>query len=168
MTFLEFLENSKNTAQANEAAAWMSSSNNGGGNNDGGGSKLSGYAQKALAATQKEAGGSWDNIKDKYTKTLAAVDAVLGGNLKQTVADTLKITGANMDTLVAKLTDMTMNLQQFGDKVGQNVTAYTEDTSGSGVKSLTPMVSLMCAALQANKGGMKPSDIVTLINAVSK
>lgn len=167
MTFLEFLENSKNTDVANEAAAWMSSSNNGGGNNDGSG-KLSGYAQKALAATQKEAGNSWDNIKDKYTKTLAAVDAVLSVNLKQTVADTLKLTGANMDTLVAKLADMTMNLQQFGDKVGQNVTAYTEDTSGNGVKSLTPMISLMCAALQANKGGMKPSDIVTLINAVSK
>lgn len=168
MTFFEFLENRKKTARIGEAAAWMSSSNAAGGNDDGGSGKLSGYAQKALAATQKEAGNSWDNIKDKYTKTLSAVDAVIGGNLKQTVADTLRLTGANMDTLVAKLADMTMNLQQFGDKVGQNATAYTEDTSGNGVKSLTPMVSLMCAALQAGKGGMKPSDIVTLINAVSK
>lgn len=166
MTFLEFLTNNKMLSQTNEAAAWMSSSNNSNNNNNDG--KLSGYAQKALTATQKEAGGSWDNIKDKYTKTLTAVDTVITSDLKQTVADTLKITGANMDTLVAKLTDMTMNLQQFGDKVGQNVTAYTEDTSGNGVKSLTPMISLMCAALQANKSGMKLSDIVTLINAVSK
>lgn len=166
MTFLEFLENGKKTAQIGEASAWMSSSKGAVAGDDAG--KLSGYAQKALAATRKEAGNSWDNIKDKYTKTLAAVDAVVGGNLKQTIADTLRLTGANMDTLVAKLADMTMNLQQFGDKVGQNATAYTEDTSGNGVKSLTPMVSLMCAALQASKGGMKPSDIVTLINAVSK
>lgn len=168
MTFLEFLNNKNISTQTNEAAAWMSSSGSGGNSNNDNNSKLSGYAQKAMAATQKEAGNNWDNIKDKYTKTLTAVDTVLTSNLKQTVADTLKLTGANMDTLVAKLTDMTMNLQQFGDKVGQNVTAYTEDTTGNGVKSLTPMVSLMCGALQANKSGMKPADIVTLINAVSK
>lgn len=152
-----------------EAGAWMSASSNANNSNDNSSNtKLSGYAQKALEATQKEAGNNWDSIKDKYTKTLTAVDSVVTNNLKQTVADTLKITGANMDTLVAKLADMTMNLQAYGDKLGQTVTGYTEDTSGKGVQSLTPCISLMCAALQANKGGLKPADMTTLINAISK
>lgn len=166
MTFLEFIN--KHTNQTNEGAAWMSNTSSSSQSNDSNAPKLSGYAQKALAATQKEAGNNWDSIKDKYTKTLGAVDTILTNNLKQTVADTLKITGANMDTLVAKLADMTMNLQQFGDKLGQNVTAYTEDASGNNITNLTPMVSLMCSALQANKVGLKPADMVTLINAVSK
>lgn len=162
-SIVEFINNIK------EGAAWMDKTDtNNQSNTDNSESKLSGYAQKALTNVQKEAGDKWDSIKDKYKKTLTAVDTVLTNNLKQTVSDTLKITGANMDALVQKLTDMTMNLQSFGDKVGQNATAYTEDTTGNGIKSLTPMLSLMMSALQANKTGMKPADMVTLINAVSK
>lgn len=157
-TFLQFVE----------AASWMNAASDNSNSSNNNSTKLSGYAQKALEATQKAAGNNWDSIKDKYTKTLTVVDNVLTNNLKQTVADTLKVTGANMDTLVAKLADMTMNVQQFGDKLGEQVTSFIDDTSGKGVQSMTPIVSLMCSALEANKVGLKPNDMVTLINTISK
>lgn len=150
-----------------EAASWLSNTkSDSGAQNDNAG--LSGYAQKAIGATQKDAGDKWDSVKDKYIKAITAVDKLASGQLKNVIQDTLKATGAGMDAIIKKLGDMVMTAEGSAGGIGDDIAAWCDSAGGDDMGKMASVVSIMCGALRANKSGIKPADITTIMNVITK
>lgn len=151
-----------------EAASWLSGVKDTTSNADNAQSGLSGYAQKAVDATQNDAGDKWDSVKDKYIKAITAVDKLSSGQLKSVIQDTLKATGAGMDAVIKKLGDMVMTAESSAGAIGDEISGWCDSASDDDMDKMASVVSIMCGALRANKSGIKPADITSLMTAITK
>lgn len=141
--------------------------NNAGNNNSNTNTKLSASAERALQNTQKKAGNKWDDVKEKFTKALTMVDNILVGDLKNTTNEAVKTTGANLDALEQKVTDLVMSLSEDSGNVGKLVNGYLDDTN-KGLDNMKGVVAFLLGSLSAGSKGMKSPELINVLNIVAK
>ena len=127
---------------------------------------MSDAAKKAIETTKKAAGAAWDKVKDVYTKTVGVVDAAIQST-KGLIQDVSKMLGAQVDAIESQLSDMIMSILNSGKASAKTVQNWIDDTTDKGVNAIKGLNTLMLGAIAVSKAGLKPQDIVDMINAAA-
>lgn len=127
---------------------------------------MSDSAKKAIEATKKAAGAAWDKVKDVYTKTVGVIDAAIQ-KTQGLIKDVAQMLGAQADAIESQLADMTMSVVNSGKACAKTVQSWIDDTSDKGVNAMRGLNTLMLGAIAVSKAGLKPQDIVDMINAAA-
>ena len=129
-------------------------------------SKMSDAAKKAIETTNKAAGDAWDKVKDAYTKTVSVIDAAIQ-KTQGLIKDVAQMLGAQVDAIESQLSDMTMSVLNSGKACAKTVQSWIDDTTDKGVNAVRGLNTLMLGAIAVSKAGLKPQDIVDMINAAA-
>lgn len=129
-------------------------------------SKMSDAAKKAIETTKKAAGDAWDKVKDAYTKTVSVIDAAIQ-KTQGLIKDVAQMLGAQVDAIESQLSDMTMSVLNSGKACAKTVQSWIDDTTDKGVNAVRGLNTLMLGAIAVSKAGLKPQDIVDMINAAA-
>ena len=73
-----------------------------------------------------------------------------------------------MDAIIKKLGDMVMTAEGSAGGIGDDIAAWCDSAGGDDMGKMASVVSIMCGALRANKSGIKPADITTIMNVITK
>ena len=127
---------------------------------------MSDAAKKAIETTKKAAGDAWDKVKDAYTKTVSVIDAAIQ-KTQGLIKDVAQMLGAQVDAIESQLSDMTMSVLNSGKACAKTVQSWIDDTTDKGVNAVRGLNTLMLGAIAVSKAGLKPQDIVDMINAAA-
>lgn len=127
---------------------------------------MSDAAKKAIEATKKVAGDAWYKVKDVYTKTIGVIDAAIQST-KGIIQDVSKMLSAQVDAIESQLADMIMSVLNSGKACAKTVQSWIDDTTDKGVNAVKGLNTLMLGAIAVSKAGLKPQDIVDMINAAA-
>lgn len=127
---------------------------------------MSDAAKKAIEATKKVAGDAWYKVKDVYTKTIGVIDAAIQST-KGIIQDVSKMLGAQVDAIESQLANMIMSVLNSGKASAKTVQSWINDTTDKGVNAVKGLNTLMLGAIAVSKAGLKPQDIVDMINAAA-